>query len=429
MRLVLRKERAAQGVDNAVAAQSRKALIGKIFAGRRRATIALLLTFVIGGAIAWRVFGAAEAPAHEGAAGDKRRDQMAVTVSVALVRLADVPVTLDAVGTVQALNTVTARTQVDGRLIELSFAEGQEVKRGDVLARIDPSIYKAQYDQAVAKMAQDEANLANARVDAQRYRKLAAANFGSQQQAATQQALVAQLEAQLRADKAAIDNAETTLDYATIRSPIDGRTGIRLVDVGNILHKSDQTGIVVVTQLKPLWVVFTVPQQSLPQLQKAQAAGHAKVAALAADNSTVIETGELAVIDNQIDAQTGTVRVKAVFQNPDLALWPGQFVNVRVTVDMIANAVTVPSLAVQRGANGAFIYLLGADGTAVLRNVVTRRQDEAIAVLDSELGANEQVIVSGFSRLAGGSKVRVAESEAPRDGGEKRRKRAEGEKK
>ncbi|MBG0809370.1 efflux RND transporter periplasmic adaptor subunit [Methylosinus sp. H3A] len=354
---------------------------------------------------------------------------MAVTVSVALVRLADVPVTLDAVGTVQALNTVTARTQVDGRLIELSFAEGQEVKRGDVLARIDPSIYKAQYDQAVAKMAQDEANLANARVDAQRYRKLAAANFGSQQQAATQQALVAQLEAQLRADKAAIDNAETTLDYATIRSPIDGRTGIRLVDVGNILHKSDQTGIVVVTQLKPLWVVFTVPQQSLPQLQKAQAAGHAKVAALAADNSTVIETGELAVIDNQIDAQTGTVRVKAVFQNPDLALWPGQFVNVRVTVDMIANAVTVPSLAVQRGANGAFIYLLGADGTAVLRNVVTRRQDEAIAVLDSELGANEQVIVSGFSRLAGGSKVRVAESEAPRDGGEKRRKRAEGEKK
>ncbi|TDX66836.1 multidrug efflux system membrane fusion protein [Methylosinus sp. sav-2] len=429
MRLVLRKERAAQGVDNAFSAQSRKALIGKIFAGRRRATIALLLTFVIGGAIAWRIFGAAEAPAREGAAGDKRRDQMAVTVSVALVRLADVPVTLDAVGTVQALNTVTARTQVDGRLIELSFAEGQEVKRGDVLARIDPSIYKAQYDQAVAKMAQDEANLANARVDAQRYRKLAAANFGSQQQAATQQALVAQLEAQLRADKAAIDNAETTLDYATIRSPIDGRTGIRLVDVGNILHKSDQTGIVVVTQLKPLWVVFTVPQQSLPQLQKAQAAGHAKVAALAADNSTVIETGELAVIDNQIDAQTGTVRVKAVFQNPDLALWPGQFVNVRVTVDMIANAVTVPSPAVQRGANGAFIYLLGADGTAVLRNVVTRRQDEAIAVLDSELGANEQVIVSGFSRLAGGSKVRVAESEAPRDGGEKRRKRAEGEKK
>ncbi len=228
-------------------------------------------------------------------------------------------------------------------------------------------------------MAQDEANLANARVDAQRYRKLAAANFGSQQQAATQQALVAQLEAQLRADKAMIDNAATTLDYATIRSPIDGRTGIRLVDVGNILHGSDQTGIVVVTQLKPLWVVFTVPQQSLAQLQKAQAAGHAKVAALASDNSTVIETGELAVIDNQIDAQTGTVRVKALFQNPDLALWPGQFVNARVTVDTLQNVVTVPSPAVQRGPNGAFIYLLRADGTAALRNVVTRRQDETVA--------------------------------------------------
>lgn len=209
-----------------------------------------------------------------------------------------------------------------------------------------------------------------------------------------------------------IDNAATTLDYATIRSPIDGRTGIRLVDVGNILHGSDQTGIVVVTQLKPLWVVFTVPQQSLAQLQKAQAAGHAKVAALASDNSTVIETGELAVIDNQIDAQTGTVRVKALFQNPDLALWPGQFVNARVTVDTLQNVVTVPSPAVQRGPNGAFIYLLRADGTAALRNVVTRRQDETVAVLASELGAEEQVIVSGFSRLSAGSKVRVAESEA-----------------
>ncbi|HEY8066375.1 MAG TPA: efflux RND transporter periplasmic adaptor subunit [Methylosinus sp.] len=407
----------------------------RVFADRRRVVGVLLLTLVVGGAAAWRVFGPGEAaPARDRAAGERRREQMAVTVSVAPVRLADVPVTLDAVGTVQALNTVTARTQVDGRLIDLAFAEGQEVKRGDVLARIEPAIYRAQYDQAVAKMAQDEANLANARVDAQRYRKLAAANFGSQQQAATQQALVAQLEAQLRADKAMIDNAATTLDYATIRSPIDGRTGIRLVDVGNILHGSDQTGIVVVTQLKPLWVVFTVPQQSLAQLQKAQAAGHAKVAALASDNSTVIETGELAVIDNQIDAQTGTVRVKALFQNPDLALWPGQFVNVRVTVDTLQNVVTVPSPAVQRGPNGAFIYLLRADGTAALRDVVTRRQDETIAVLASELGADEQVIVSGFSRLSAGSKVRVAESEAApareEGAGEKRRKRAaEGEKK
>ncbi|CAN2534789.1 Multidrug+resistance+protein+MdtA [Methylocapsa aurea] len=432
MRLVLRKDRAAPSADSA---QRRAALGVRVFADRRRVVGVVLLTLVVGGAAAWRVFGPGEAAlARDSGAGERRREQMAVTVSVAPVRLADVPVTLDAVGTVQALNTVTARTQVDGRLIDLAFAEGQEVKRGDVLARIEPAIYRAQYDQAVAKMAQDEANLANARVDAQRYRKLAAANFGSQQQAATQQALVAQLEAQLRADKAMIDNAATTLDYATIRSPIDGRTGIRLVDVGNILHGSDQTGIVVVTQLKPLWVVFTVPQQSLAQLQKAQAAGHAKVAALASDNSTVIETGELAVIDNQIDAQTGTVRVKALFQNPDLALWPGQFVNARVTVDTLQNVVTVPSPAVQRGPNGAFIYLLRADGTAALRNVVTRRQDETVAVLASELGAEEQVIVSGFSRLSAGSKVRVAESEAApareEGAGEKRRKRAaEGEKK
>ncbi len=339
----------------------------------------------------------------------RRGEDAPVTVTVAPVRVADVPVTIDAVGTVQALNTVTIRTQVDGRLIELPFSEGQDVHRGDLVAQIDPAIYQAQYDQAVAKKAQDEANLANARIDLVRYQKLTVGNFGSQQQYATQKALVAQLEAQVRADQGAIDNTKTTLDYATIRSPIDGRTGIRLVDVGNILHASDQTGIVVITQLKPIFVVFTAPQQALPDIQKAQAKGALQAIALAPDNSTPLDTGALSVVDNQIDQSTGTVRIKAIFDNKNLSLWPGQFVNVRLTVDLIKQAVVVPSAAIQRGPNGAFVYLLNDDQTITLKPVTVGRQDEAQAVVTSGLDAKAKVLTSGFTRLTDGAKVSVTE--------------------
>lgn len=353
-------------------------------------------------------------PAAEKSDGgdDKRRDQT-VSVATAQARVQDVPVTIDAVGTVQALNTVTIRTQVDGRLLRLAFTEGQDVKKGDVLAEIDPALYKALYDQAVAKKAQDEANLANARVDLTRYEKLVAGKFLSAQQYSTQKAQVSQLEAQVRADQAAIDNAKTTLDYATIISPIDGRVGIRLVDVGNILHPSDANGIVVVTQLRPIYVVFTLPQQALPAVQKAQAAGVAKVRALAPDNTTTLETGELTVIDNQIDQLTGTVRLKATFQNADLGLWPGQFVNVRLMLDTIRNAVVTPSPAVQRGPSGAFVYVLGDDGRAHMRNVTTGRQDENIVVIVSGLEPKTTVVTSGFARLFDGAKVHVTHSEEP----------------
>ncbi|KAF0130763.1 MAG: Efflux transporter RND family MFP subunit, partial [Methylocystaceae bacterium] len=195
------------------------------------------------------------------------------------------------------------------------------------------------------------------------------------------------------------------LDYATIRSPIDGRVGIRLVDVGNILHPSDQTGIVVITQLKPIYVVFTLPQQALPAVQKAQ--GKAKVSALGPDNATPIEVGELTVIDNQIDQQTGTVRLKATFANPNLALWPGQFVNVRLMLDTMKNVLVAPSQAVQRGPNGAFVYILEPDDVATMRPVTTGRQDETIAVVTSGLEPGEVLITSGFSRLSDGAKVRA----------------------
>lgn len=351
--------------------------------------------------------------ANQAEGGRRGRGDAIVTVTTAQARVQDVPVTIDAVGTVQALNSVVIRTQVDGRLLRLDFTEGQDVKKGDVLAEIDPAIYKAQYDQAVAKKAQDEANLANARVDMVRYEKLVAGKFLSQQQYATQKAQVSQLEAQVRADQAAIDNARTTLDYATIRSPIDGRVGIRLVDVGNILHPSDQSGIVVITQLKPINVVFTLPQQALPAVQKAQANGVAKVRALGPDNASVIETGELKVVDNQIDQLTGTVKLKARFANDNLSLWPGQFVNVRLMLDTIRNAIVAPSPAVQRGPSGAFVYVLGEDGRANIRSVTTGRQDENIVVVTSGLEPGTTIVTSGFSRLSEGAKVHVVKAEEP----------------
>ncbi len=375
----------------------------------------------LAGALAWayqsgKLPGFAAKDQGPGAARSRGPGGGVVTATAAKTRLDDVPVTIDAVGTVQALNTVTIRTQVDGRLLRLAFTEGQDVRKGDILAEIDPALYQAQYDQAVAKKAQDEANLANARVDMARYEKLVVGNFASKQQHATQKATVAQLEALVRADKAAIDNTKTTLDYATIRSPIDGRAGIRLVDVGNILHASDATGIVVITQLKPIYVVFTVPQQTLPAVQKAQADGAAKVSALAPDNATPIEIGELSVIDNQIDQMTGTVRIKAIFVNQSLALWPGQFVNVRLTLDTLKKVVVAPSHAVQRGPSGAFVYVLGPDDIATIREVTTGRQDEKIAVITSGLQPGEVVLTSGFSRLSDGAKVQIVHATSAADG-------------
>jgi membrane fusion protein, multidrug efflux system len=333
---------------------------------------------------------------------------MPVVVTAADVHTADVPVTLDAIGTVQALNTVTVRPQVDGKLISVTFKEGQDVKAGDVLAQIDPTTYQAQYDQAVGKKAQDEAQLANARIDLDRYNRLAVGNFGSKQQADTQKSLVAQLEAQLRQDQATIDNTKAILGYTTIRSPLDGRTGIRLVDQGNIVQASSTAGIVVITQIKPIGIVFTLAQQNLRVVNAALAKGALDVQALESNNASVIERGQVQVVDNQVDPATGTVKVKAVFPNSGIALWPGQFVNVRLTVDTLKNAVVAPTAAVQRGPNGAYVYVVQADGTVAQTNVTVGQQNEREAVIASGVSPPMRVATSGFARLTNGAKVRVA---------------------
>jgi multidrug efflux system membrane fusion protein len=328
----------------------------------------------------------------------------AVPVLAVEARIADVPVYLDGVGTARALNTVTVRPQVDGKLLSLSFVEGQEVSKGFLLAKIDPATYQAMYDQAVAKKAQDEATLANAKLDLERYLRLAASNAVNKQQLDTTRALVAQLEAQVRSDQAAIDNARAVLSYTDVSAPIAGRTGIRLVDEGNIVHASDATGIVVITQIKPITVLFNLPQQELPQLSKGLSEGPLPLDALG-QNGKPIDKGKLLVIDNQVDQTTGTVKLKAEFPNENLQLWPGQFVNVRLLIETLNRIVVVPTAAVQRGPNGTFVYVVRADDTVTVRQVMVKQQNDQEAAIQDGLKAGEIVVTSGFGRLREGEHV------------------------
>jgi len=336
-------------------------------------------------------------------------------VLAARASTADVPVYLDAVGNTRALNTVTVRAQVGGQIVKIAFREGQDVKRGDLLAEIDPRTYQAQYDVAIAKKAQDEATLANARLDFDRYSRLAASNSGSKQQADTQKALVAQLEAQVQGDTATIDNARTMLSYTKIVAPIDGRIGLRLVDEGNYVQAGESTGIVTITQIRPIAVLFNLPQQQFSQVNKAFAKGALQVDAVGTDGRTAVDRGSLQVIDNQMDQTTGTIRMKAEFPNPDLQLWPGQFVNIRVLVETLRQVVTVPTAAVQRGPNGTFVYVIDAESKVAVRPITIAMQDDARAVISDGVKAQEQVVTTGFTRLSNGTRVRVqaGEGEAP----------------
>jgi multidrug efflux system membrane fusion protein len=383
--------------------------------GRKMAATSIGLLFLAFLGYEFGIFG------REGSGGPRMfgRRQPAkieeVPVLTARVTRADVPVTLDAIGTVQALNTIVVRAQVEGRLNEILFRDGQNVKKGDVLARIDARALQAQYDQALAKKAQDAAQLANAKLDLERYERLAQSNFGSRQQADTQRATVEQLEALQLLDQALVDNAKVMLDYATIIAPIDGRTGLRNVDAGNVVRASDPAGLVTITQMHPIGVLFSLPQQNLRAVNAAKARGAISVQALESDNRSVIETGEVEVIDNLVDAATGTVRIRAVFPNEATKIWPGQFVNIRLELDVERQALTVPSAAVQRGPNGPYVFVVGEDSKVALKNVTVARQNERVAVLTSGVEEHMRVVTSGFMLLNDGTWVKAADADAPQE--------------
>jgi len=374
---------------------------------KRMVSLAITLVILGGlGYIAWYAFQPKAGGSGGGGRGGQRLD-LPVPVLAATPRTQDVPVYLDGVGSVRALNTVQVRAQVDGKLISVNFTEGQDVKKGDVLGEIDPVIYQAQYDQAVAKKAQDEAQLANQRLDLARYQQLAASNAGSKQQADTQRALVAQQEALVKADQAAIENAAATLGYTKIIAPLSGRAGLRQVDQGNIIKAADATGLVVITQLQPIAVQFSLPQQQIVRVNAAAAKGALAVDVFGNDGVTVVDTGTLKGIDNQVDPTTGTLKLKAEFPNAKFQLWPGQFVNVRLKVETIDKAIVIPTSAVQRGPAGTFSYVIGEGDIATAKPIVVTQQNENDAVIATGLTTSDRVVTTGFANLSDGAKVLI----------------------
>jgi len=396
--------------------------VARVASRARRRTVSIAITLLILGGlgyIAWTSL-------QQKKATDRAGLDLPVPVLAATPRIQDMPVYLDAVGAVRALNNVLVRSQVDGKLITVNFTEGQDVKKGDVLGEIDPVLYKAAYDQAVAKKAQDEAQLANQRLDVTRYQQLSASNAGTKQQYDTQRALVAQTEALVKADQAQIDNAQAMLGYTKIIAPLSGRAGLRQVDQGNIIHASDPTGLVVITQLQPIAVTFSMPQQQIVRVNTASAKGILAVDVFGNDGVTVIDTGKLTGIDNQVDPTTGTLKLKAEFSNSNFQLWPGQFVNVRLKVDTLLQAVVVPTSAVQRGPAGTFSYVIGDGDIATAKAVVVAQQSETDAVISSGLSPSDRVVTTGFANLSDGAKVVIGKDEqtptadlAPRKKGSK----------
>jgi multidrug efflux system membrane fusion protein len=329
----------------------------------------------------------------------------AVPVDVGAAAVQDIPIYLTGLGTVQALNTVTVTARVDGQLQKVAFTEGQDVKLGDVLAQIDPRPFQAALDQVIAKKAQDTATLQNALLDLKRFQNLDQKGFATQQQLDTQRALVNQTQAEIQGDQAAIDNARTQLDYTTIKAPLSGRTGFRLVDQGNNVHATDTTGIVVITQIHPIAAVFTLPEENLLAVTRALAQGPVQVTAIASDGKTVLDQGRLALADNEIDQTTGTARFKAEFPNDGTTLWPGGFVNVRLLLETRHNALTVPSAAVERGSDGLFTYVVKPDQTVEARPIRVAMNNGQVAVIDSGLKPGESVVTGGQYRLQPGAAV------------------------
>jgi multidrug efflux system membrane fusion protein len=331
-----------------------------------------------------------------------------IPVTAGVVATADVPVFLNAIGTVQAFNMVTIKSRVDGQIVKIAFTEGQDVKAGDPLIQIDPRPFQAMLDQALANQEKDQANLANAQRNLARDAALLKSNLAvSQQQYENDRATVATNQALVDGDKAAVETARLNLGFADIRAPIDGRLGIRMVDAGNMVRATDSTGLVTISQLKPIFVSFTVPQENLHKIHEKQAGGDLTVHAYGSDNKTALGEGKLTVIDNAIDQPTGTIRLKASFANADERLWPGEFVNVRLILSVRKGAPTVPAQTVQDGPTGQYAYVIKEDGTVERRPVEVAAVQDGVAVIGKGLSVGDRVVVEGQYRLTNGVRVKV----------------------
>jgi multidrug efflux system membrane fusion protein len=337
----------------------------------------------------------------------------AVPVTVAQATSRDVPIYSDALGTVQALNTIAIRAQVNGQLVSIDFRQGQEVRRGDVLARIDPAPLQAALDQAIAKKSQDEAQLISAQKDLARFKALALKSFETQQNVDLQQAKVDTAKASIDADQAAIEAAKTQLDYATITAPIDGVVGFRQLDIGNIIHTTDANPLTVLTQIKPSTAIFTLPQSDLGPVREAMLRSDVPVFAYDQDNKKQLAEGRLLLINNQIDQTTSTIQLKAEFPNEDERLWPGEFVHIRVLIATRKNAVTIPALALQRGPEGYYLWVVKPDETVEQRPIGAQTVSDDIVIVSKGLNAGETVVVEGQSRLDVGARVAVRSRQTP----------------
>jgi multidrug efflux system membrane fusion protein len=375
------------------------------FTRRSRWAIALAAA-ALAGAVTWGALHDASAAEKKPAA--RRGDDGPVAVTTAPVMRRDVPVVRTGIGTVTAAQSVTVRSRVDGQLDQVLFTEGQEVKAGQVLARIDARTFEAQLAQAQAQGAKDEAQLANARVDLQRYTTLIAQDATTQQQLDTQKALVKQLEAAVKTDAAIVKLAQVQLGFTTITAPIGGRTGARLVDAGNIVHAADAGGLVVINQIDPITAVFTLPEDAVQQINDEMGRSRQSmvVEAYARDSDRELASGRLVLLNNQIDSTSGTVQLKASFANPQHRLWPGQYVNVRLVLGMRKQALTVPAAAVQRGQDGLYAYVVDAGGQTVQSHPITVGQiQDGIAVVDAGVTDGQHVVVDGHYKLKPGSHI------------------------
>jgi multidrug efflux system membrane fusion protein len=363
----------------------------------------ILLGLLGGGLVIWKI---RSTKPGDVTGQDRGASRGPVPVVTGRAESRDFPLYLNGLGTVQAYNSVTVRARVDGELQQIYFQEGQNVQKGDLLAQIDPRPYQAQLDQAKAKMAQDQAQLANARIMLGRNAILLKSSVVDKQTYDTQKYTVDQMEALVAADQAAINNAQTQVDYTRLVAPIAGRVGIRSVDAGNIVRSSDSAGMLTINQVQPITVVFTLPQQDLRSVRDALLQSKTlKVVALDRDNLSVLAEGTLEVLDNQIDAATATLKLKATFDNTNYDLWPGQFVNVRLLLGKKNGAVTAPAKAIQRGPGGSFVYIIDAEEKAVMRPVTAGATEEDWTLVESGLQAGDKVVVDGQYRLQPGARV------------------------